>query len=105
MEFINHIELAGVVGRTRNQQIADKTVTNLTIVTESCHKDNNGNAVIEVTWHNVIAWQNPNMPDLGTIGQGSQVNVHGRLRTRRYNDETGNSHMLYEIIADSIRVL
>lgn len=105
MEFINHIELAGVVGNVRKQKVSDRIVANMTVVTEYCYNDRSGGAVIETTWHNVVAWQNAKMPELEAIERGSHVNVHGRLRARRYTDSNGESHTAYEVIAVSVRVL
>ena len=105
MEFINHIELAGVVGSVRKQKVSDRMVANMTVVTEYCYNDKSGGAVIETTWHNVIAWQNATTLELETIERGSHGNVHGRLRARRYTDSNGESHIAYEIIAASVRVL
>lgn len=105
MEFINHIELAGVVGRVRKQQIADRMVVNFSLVTEEYHKDDSGCAVVETTWHNVVAWQNADMPELDSIERGSHLNVRGRLRARRYTDANGTSPILYEVVAASVRLL
>ena len=105
MEFINHIELAGVVGRVRIQQVVDRIVANISLITEECYKDNSSCAVIETTWHNVVAWQSADMPSLDSIERGSHLNVQGRLRARRYSDANGDSHILYEVVAASIRLI
>lgn len=105
MEFINRIEISGVVGTVRKQSVADSIVANFSVVTETSYNDRNGCAVVETTWHNVVAWQNSNMPDLETIERGSHVNVQGRLRTRRYTDANGESRAVYEIIAARVHIL
>ncbi|MBQ6953535.1 MAG: single-stranded DNA-binding protein [Bacteroidales bacterium] len=105
MEYINHIELAGVVGRVRKQQVADRIVVNFSLVTEEYHKDDSGCAVVETTWHNVVAWQNADMAELDSIERGSHLYVQGRICARRYSDANGDSHILYEVIAASVRLL
>ena len=55
MEFINRIELVGVVGTIRRQSFSGRTVANFSVVAEYAYKDKNGGDVIETTWHNVVA--------------------------------------------------
>lgn len=104
MEFLNRIELVGVVGRISRQTISDRTVANFSLVTEYSFKDKSGNAIVETTWHNVVAWQNGEMP-LDLIEKGAHVCVHGRLRCRRYTSESGEPRTIYEVIAQSINIL
>ena len=104
MEFINRIELVGVVGRVHKQTFSNRTVANFSVVTEYSFKDKTGGAIVETTWHNVIAWQNGEMP-LDLIEKGSHVCVHGRLRCRKYTSESGESRTSYEIIASGVNIL
>lgn len=105
MEFLNRIELKGVIGTVRRQTVADKEVVNFSLVTEDCHKDASGCAVIETCWLSVTAWQNGAMPDLSAIGRGSHVHVQGRLRARRYTDDCGAARTSYEVLAASVHLL
>lgn len=105
MEFLNRIELQGVVGTVRRQQVADKEVVNFSMVTEDCHKDASGCAVIDVLWLNVTAWRNDAMPDLSNLGRGAHVHVQGRLRARRYTDDSGAARTSYEVLAASVHLL
>ena len=104
MEFLNRIELVGVVGRINRQTISNRTVANFSVVTEYNFKDKSGNAIVETTWHNVIAWQNGDMP-LDSIERGTHVCVHGRLRCRRYTSESGEPRTSYEVIAKDVNIL
>ena len=104
MEYINRIELVGVVGRIHKQTFSNRTVANLSVVTEYCYTDKNGGAVVETTWHNVVAWQNGDMP-LDLIEKGTHVCVQGRLRCRKYNSENGEPRTSYEIIASGVNIL
>ncbi len=55
MEFINRIELVGIVGTIRKQTYSGRMVANFSVVTEYSFKDKSGGTVIETTWHNVVA--------------------------------------------------
>ena len=105
MEFINRIELAGVVGRIQRQTVSSQTMANFSLVTEFGFKDKSSCCVIETTWHNVVAWEGEHIPSLDGIERGSHVRVIGRLRMRRYIDSSGESRTLYEVVASSVEVL
>ena len=105
MEFINRIELAGVVGRIQRQTVSSQTMANFSLVTEYGFKDKSSCSVIETTWHNVVAWESKNIPNLDGIERGSHVRVIGRLRARRYTDSSGESRTLYEVVASGVEVL
>ena len=105
MEFINRIELAGVVGRIQRQTVSSQTMANFSLVTEYGFKDKSSCSVIETTWHNVVAWESENIPNLDGIERGSHVRVIGRLRMRRYIDSSGESRTLYEVVASGLEVL
>jgi single-strand DNA-binding protein len=104
MEFINRIELVGVVGTIRKQTYCGRVVANFSVVTEYSYKDKTGGAVVETTWHNVVVWENGSMP-LDLIEKGTQVCVQGRLRCRRHFSESGEPRTTYEVIAASVNIV
>ena len=104
MEFINRIELVGVVGMIRKQTFSGRMVAKFSLVTEHSFKGKEGSTVIETTWHNVVAWQNGDMP-LDLIERGSQVCVQGRLRCRRYTSDSGEPRTSYEVVASNVNLL
>lgn len=105
MEFLNRIELTGVVGRIHRQTVADQIVANFSLVTEYGFRDKGGYSVVETTWHNVAAWKSNNISCLDAINRGSHVHVIGRLRTRRYTDSNGESRISFDVVATSVDVL
>ncbi len=104
MEFINRIKLVGVVGRISKQTFSNRMVANFSVVTEYSFTDKTGGAVVETTWHNVVVWQNGDMP-LDLIERGTHVSVQGRLRCRKYTSESGEPRTFYEIIASGVNIL
>lgn len=105
MEFLNSVEITGVVGKVNTQNVSDHKVANLSVVTEESFRDANGCAIIETTWFNVVAWQTDKMPDLDTIERGSRVNVKGRLRLKRYVNADGEPRTMSEVVANTVRVV
>ena len=105
MEFLNSVEITGVVGKVNTQNVSDHKVANISVVTEESFRDANGCAIIETTWFNVVAWQTDKMPDLDTIERGSRVNIKGRLRLKRYVNADGESRTMSEVVANTVRVV
>ena len=69
------------------------------------YKNRSGEAVIEVTWHQVTAFKNDKMPDFSTLVKGAGVEVKGRLRNNRYTDSNGVERTMTEILASQVSVL
>lgn len=99
MEFLNKVELKGVVGRVN---IADCTTdlkcANFSVITELHDRAHN---TIEYTWWNCLAWINK-CPNCTEIQKGDKVHVIGRLRQRRYTDQEGNDRTSCEVVVQSV---
>ncbi len=105
MEYINSIELQGRVGTIRTNVVGETKVANFSLATEYLYKTRDGAAISETTWHNVVAWANKQMPDLGTIEVGTPLHLTGRLRSNRYTAADGTEKMFHEVLAYKIRRL
>lgn len=105
MEFLNRIELTGVVGRIHRQTVSNQIMANFSLVTEYGFRDKGGYSVVETTWHNVVAWNSDNISCLDAIDRGSHVHVIGRIRMRRYSDSNGESRISFDVVASSVEVL
>ena len=85
MEQLNKIELRGNVGNNKVQVVGDNQVARFSVATNYVFKGKDGTAVIETTWHTVVAWSGRGMPeDLNKITKGAPVYVTGRLRQQRF---------------------
>lgn len=105
MEHINRIELQGHVGMVRTNEYNGSKVANFSLATEIMYKLRDGNAVSETTWHNIVAWESKEMPDLQKIVKGTPVNVCGRLRSSKYTSADGTEKYFYEVLAQRVRIL
>lgn len=108
MEYINKIEVQGTVGNVRTQEFdrgegnpASK-VAHVSIVTNFVYKGHGGEAVIETTWHNVDIWNRKSSDnDVDQIQKGQILHVIGRVRIRKFLNESGEARDIYEIVAQS----
>ena len=105
MEFLNRIELRGIVGMSSLNRVGDAEVCRFSIVTEYSYKDRDNNPVVDTTWFNVTAWEGKNMPDFRQIGKGTIVQLAGRVRTFKYTMADGAERSGWEILARRITVL
>lgn len=107
MEFINRIQLRGVVGRADVSTFPnDSRVCNFSVVTEYGGVDKEGNSVSEPTWFNVSLWSREGAQlNLYDIQKGQWVEVAGRLRLRRYITQAGEERVSPDVIARSVKIL
>ena len=105
MEFINKIEIAGVVGAVNTSSVSGTKVSRFSVMTENSSTSKDGGLMIECTWFSVCAWSGEKMPDLDKITKGSKVHVLGRVRVRRYVDADGNDRQCWEVVANELKLL
>lgn len=104
MEQLNKIEIRGYVGNITRYE-GERAMARMTVATSHAFKDRTGAAVIETTWHNVIAWEGKGVQDLEKLEKGSKVYVCGRLRNQKYTGADGVDRMSYDITASKLNLI
>lgn len=105
MEQLNKIEIQGIVGNVRIQDVADTKVANFSVATNYAYKSKDGGIIIETTWHNVVAWEGNEIQHLDQLKKGTLVHIRGRLRNRRYTAADGAERTVCDIVAESLEIL
>ncbi len=105
MEFLNRIELKGVVGRAETNQYNGTPVCNFSVVTEYSTRDKEGNAAIETVWFNVAAWGDRGMPDFTEIQKGAWIHVIGRVRVRKYTTQDNEERSSLDVVAQYVSLI
>lgn len=105
MNFINKIEIAGVVGASNVSTVSGTKVARFSLVTETTSTSKDGCMVIDTTWFSVTAWEGSKITGLDKIQKGSKVHVLGRVRVRRYVDSEGNDRQCWEVVANELKLL
>ena len=81
-------------------------VTNLTIATNESWKDKTTGEQKERTeWHRVAMFNRLAEIAAEYLRKGSQVYIEGKLRTRKWQDKSGQDRYTTEIIADEMQML
>lgn len=106
---VNKVILIGNVGKDPEIKYFDNetAVANFSIATtERGYTTKSGVEVPERTdWHNIVAWRGLAKVSENYIKKGTQIYVEGKIRTRSYDDQSGNKRYVTEIVADIIQLL
>lgn len=105
MEQLNKIELRGVVGNVRFQTYDENRMAQISLATNFAYKDRDGTAVIDTSWHHIVAWEGRNIQHLEKIAKGSRLHVLSRLRYRNYTGLDGVDRVATDILANRLTVL
>lgn len=104
MEQLNRIELRGNVGNVRINSYEGKKVANIALATNIFLKGRNGEAILETTWHNIVAWEGKNIQNLEEIAKGAPLSVVGRMRNRSYLASDNSPRYEFEVLASEVRI-
>ena len=107
---LNKAMLIGNVGRDPEVRYLDGNsgqakVATFTLATTERYRDRNGETRENTEWHNIVAWRNTADVVERFVKKGTQVYIEGRIRTRSWDDQSGNKRYTTEIIADSLQLL
>lgn len=106
---VNKVILVGNVGKDPEVRYVsqDTPVATFTLATtERGYTMQNGTQVPERTdWHNIVAWRGLAKITESYIRKGTQLYVEGKLRTRSWQDQNGNTRYTTEVVADDIQLL
>ena len=102
--------LIGNVGRDPEVRYLDGNsgqakVATFTLATTERYRDRNGETRENTEWHNIVAWRNTADVVERFVKKGTQVYIEGRIRTRSWDDQSGNKRYTTEIIADTLQLL
>lgn len=105
---INKVIIVGNLGNDPDVRYmpSGDAVTNISVATSESWKDKNSGEQQERTeWHRIVLFNR-----LGEIAgqylkKGSKVYIEGKLRTRKWQDQSGQDRYTTEIVADQMQML
>ena len=80
-------------------------VANLTLGTTERYKDRNGELQEQTEWHNVVLWRGLADVTERFVRKGSQRFIEGKIRSRSWEDQSGQKRYTTEIVADNMQLL
>lgn len=107
MKGYNQVIIAGNLGTDPqcNTLQNGTSVATISVGTNESYKDANGQVQERVEWHRVVFWSK--LADIVRqyLRKGSAILVSGKLRSRKYTDQTGAERTVTEIIANDLVML
>ena len=104
---INHVTLLGNVGDDpRVSEIGqDRKAAQINLATTNQYKDSSGNWQSSPEWHNLVAF-GPHVNVIEKyVRKGSQIAIQGRLRTRKYTTQQGETRYVTEVVIENLQLL
>lgn len=107
MKGYNQVIIAGNLGTDPqcNTLQNGTSVATISVGTNESYKDANGQVQERVEWHRVVFWSKLADVVRQYLRKGSAVLVSGKLRSRKYTDQTGAERTVTEIIANELVML
>lgn len=102
MEFLNKVEIVGVVGDFQRHTLRDVAVDRISVATQKARRSEDFGLVVDCTWFQVVRNCDENTEPLT---KGDWVHVVGSFRVRRYATARGQDRVSYEVEAESITVM
>jgi single-strand DNA-binding protein len=105
---VNKVILVGNLGQDPETRYMPSggAVTNVSIATSETWKDKNSGQMQERTeWHRVVFFNRLAEIAGEYLKKGTKVYVEGSLRTRKWQDQSGNDRYTTEIVANEMQML
>ena len=108
--MVNKVILIGNVGQDPEVRYTGDVnngakVATVRLATTERYRDRSGNLQEHTEWHTVVVWRNTADVVEKYVRKGTQLYIEGRIRTRSWEDQTGNKRFTTEIMADTLQLL
>ena len=103
----NRVQLIGNLGSDPEIKNFDggKTKARFSIATTDSYRNKDGERVKETQWHNIIAWGKTAEIIEKYIKKGDEIAVEGKLTSRSYEDNNGNTKYITEVVVNELLTL
>lgn len=105
---INKVILIGNLGKDPEVRHLESgvAVCNFSIATGETYKDkNSGEKITHTEWHNIVLWRGLAEVAEKYLKKGAKIYIEGKLRTRSWQDQEGNTKYTTEILGDNMTML
>ncbi len=104
---VNKVILIGRLGKDPEVKYTPSgaPVAKFSLATDESYKDRSGEQQKRTEWHNIVAWNKLAEICGQYLTKGKQVYIEGSIRSREWQDQSGNKRRTYEIIAQRMQML
>jgi len=105
--MINKAILIGNLGADPEMRYTQNgtPVATFSLATTERRKGQDGQVQEHTEWHRIVVWQHLAQICAEYLGKGSKVYIEGRLKTRKWKDQSGSDRYTTEIIAREMKML
>jgi single-strand DNA-binding protein len=104
---VNKVILIGRLGKDPELKYTPSgtPVAKFTLATDEVFKDQSGEQQKRTEWHTIVAWRRLAEICGEYLTKGKQIYIEGSIRSRQWEDQSGNKRTAYEIVARDMRML
>ncbi|HUU14313.1 MAG TPA: single-stranded DNA-binding protein [Terriglobia bacterium] len=104
---VNKVILIGRLGKDPELKYTagGTPMARFTLATDETFKDRSGEQQKRTEWHTIVAWRKLAEICGEYLTKGKQIYVEGSIRSRQWEDPSGNKRTAYEINARQITML
>lgn len=104
---VNKVILVGRLGKDPELKYTPSgaPVAKFSLATDESFKDRTGEKQNRTEWHNIVAWNKLAEICGEYLTKGKLIYIEGSIRSRQWQDQSGNKRTSYEIIANQMQML
>ena len=104
---VNKVILIGRLGKDPEVKYTGNgtPLARFTLATDESFKDRSGEQQKRTEWHTIVAWGKLAEICGEYLAKGKQVYIEGSIRSRQWDDQSGNKRTAYEIVARQMTML
>ncbi|MBZ5542107.1 MAG: single-stranded DNA-binding protein [Acidobacteriia bacterium] len=104
---VNKVILIGRLGKDPELKYTPSgaQVCKFSVATDAVWKDKTGEQQKQTEWHNIVAWGKLAEICAEYLTKGKQVYIEGSIRSRQWEDQSGNKRTAYDIVARQMTML
>ena len=104
---VNKVILIGRLGKDPELKYTPSgtPMAKFSLATDEVFKDQTGEQQRRTEWHNIVAWKRLAEICGEYLTKGKQVYIEGSIRSRQWEDQSGNKRTAYDIVAREMKML
>lgn len=107
MSSVNKVILIGYLGKDPEIHYLESgtVVAKFSLATTETYIAKSGQKAEQTEWHQIVVWRGLAEIAAKYLKKGKQVYLEGKLRTRSFDDKTGKTRQITEVVADQLILL
>lgn len=107
MSSLNQVLLIGNLGNDVELRYTQsgQTIANFSLATSENYKEEDGSIGQKTEWHKIVVFGKLAENCSKYLQKGNKVFIEGKLQTRKWQDKSGQTRYVTEVIAQQIKFL